>query len=41
MTDEDKIADLKRKLDKRRNTPGYEENVRELEAEIAQLESKA
>ena len=32
------IDDLKRKLDARKDRPGYDENVREIEARIAELE---
>lgn len=38
MTREEEIADLKRKLKARRNAPGYESNVKAIEAEIARLE---
>jgi hypothetical protein len=36
--DEDRIADLKRKLAAREGQPGYTENVMALKAEIARLE---
>ena len=40
MTDEETLADLNAKLKARTGRFGYEENIRELEAEIAALEAK-
>lgn len=37
---ESKLESLKRKLAARKDMPGYEENRRELEAEIARLEAE-
>lgn len=39
MTREEELADLKRKLAARRNRPGYRDNVKALEARIAELEA--
>lgn len=37
---EEEIARLKAKLAKRRNVPGYKDNVKAIEARIAELEAK-
>lgn len=37
-SDEDRLAELKRKLEAREGQPGYGENVEALKAEIARLE---
>lgn len=37
----EKIAELRRIADRRRGQPGYEQNVRDIEAEIARLEAGA
>lgn len=39
MTPEEELADLQMKLAKRRNRPGYTENVKALEQRIAELEA--
>jgi hypothetical protein len=39
MTREEELADLKAKLAKRKNRPGYAENVKAIEARIAELEA--
>lgn len=38
VTREEELAALKAKLAARRNRPGYAQNVREIEARIAELE---
>lgn len=42
MTDEQRqrITDLRRKLNARRGKTGFENNIREIEAEIARLEAE-
>lgn len=37
---EQELADLKRKLAKRRDRPGYADNVKAIEARIAELEAQ-
>lgn len=44
MTEEQRqslLADLRRKLEKRRDMPGFAANVAELEERIAELEAQA
>lgn len=38
---EEELADLKRKLKKRENQPGFDANVRDLKARIAELEGSS
>lgn len=38
MNDQERLDMLKRKRDARKGMPGFEDNVRELEREIAKLE---
>jgi phosphopentomutase len=40
MTREEELAALRAKLGKRRDRPGYAENVKALEARIAELEAQ-
>jgi len=40
MTREEELADLKAKLAKRENQPGYKDNVEALKARIAELEAQ-
>lgn len=40
MTPEEEIASLRPKLAKRRNRPGYADNVKAIEARIAELEAE-
>jgi hypothetical protein len=39
MTRDEEIAALREKLAKRRDRPGYAENVRQIEVRIAELEA--
>lgn len=39
MTREDELAALRAKLAKRQNRPGYADNVKAIEARIAELEA--
>lgn len=40
MTRDEELADLRSKLAKRRNRPGYADNVKAIEARIAELEAE-
>lgn len=41
MADDERIAYLERILAKRRGAPGYEANVKDIEAELARLKGEA